>query len=350
MRLEDQERLQRNAPTDTPLTPENLEKHDRKYTTGPCELRQFACGVCNHYWWRTVLKSKPVSRCRNGACRNTRYDALPRNKEFGIGRFICPNDDCKKEFYGFCQATDKLKCRKCKTLAKPHIHPKWRKRERKSDLNAGAKPFYPRSGGRSCFGGRQQQDFGPKFEPTSSGGYGAGYGGAGYQQGPPSDDTGQYFHAYSSGGEDNSQPPLHEQFAGMGLGDQARPRSAGSERSGRSSGPRKIFNASKKHEPEGGTESTFLSQFDFDANFVGVDVAYDIDDHDEKVGVCNFECDCGNTFICTVRMMDQAECYECGEWNDPSSWAPPGDYTRKSDAKHSCSRCDGKGNCPNLRK
>ncbi len=312
MKPDDQQRLQRDTPKENLLTIENLEKHDRKHTTGPCELRQFGCPTCKKYWWRTVLKSKPVSRCRTGKCGSTRYDALPRNKEFGIGRFVCPSEGCGKVFYGYCEATERLKCWRCGALAKPHIHPKWKKRGRKRGLNAGAKPFSPRS--HYHFSGHRQGDPGPHFET--------------------SDGSGEGFYAYG-------EPPLHDQFSVLDLGGSDPPSA------GRSKHRRQIFNASASHKSTGGTESTFLTQQDEEEE---VDLSYDIDDHEEKIDVCNFECDCGNKYTSKNRMKDQAKCYKCGEWNNPSSWAPPGDYERKSNAPHSCSRCGGEGHCLNLAK
>ena len=97
---------------------------------GPYELRQFACPKCDNYtWWRTVPKRKPVSRCHGGKCHAQRYDPLPRDMEFGIGQYHCSN--CDRFFYGHCEATDVLNCRKCsQPCHNPVIHPKWRKKRR----------------------------------------------------------------------------------------------------------------------------------------------------------------------------------------------------------------------------
>ena len=71
----------------------------------------------------------------------------------------------------------------------------------------------------------------------------------------------------------------------------------------------------------------------------------------EEVGVFvfNFHCDCGNQYTVKCERSDTAECYECGEQdNEPLSIVPRGFIVRKTDKKHSCSKCRGRGNCPNL--
>ena len=134
MELKNQKRfqscLQSYSKNSSPLTINALEKHDLKHTSGPCQLRQFACGECHHSWWRIVLKSKPVSQCTRRRCGNKRYDALPREKEFGIGQFLCPNTECNHEFFGYCEAIDSLQCKKCWAFVKPYIHPKWKKKQK----------------------------------------------------------------------------------------------------------------------------------------------------------------------------------------------------------------------------
>lgn len=85
------------------------------------------------------------------------------------------------------------------------------------------------------------------------------------------------------------------------------------------------------------------------------------------VGVCKFVCKCTcedpedvddegldlredvykYTVIC--RMIDMAECYRCAEMNSPCEFRPLRRINKKTNNKHSCSRCDnGKKNCPNL--
>lgn len=101
------------------LTEEALREHER--LTLPKELRQFACRACKYIWWRVVLSVKAVSRCKH--C-NVIYNALPCNKEYGIGRFICPDEQCGNVFFGRCHAKCKWKCYGCETVvSKPYIHP-----------------------------------------------------------------------------------------------------------------------------------------------------------------------------------------------------------------------------------
>ena len=101
------------------LTEAALNKHN--LLTGASELREFACGSCDHFWWRVVPRTKPVSRCRK--C-NERYDALPRDKEFGIGRYLCT--ECGHSFNKKCTATDTFFCYNCKSEVRtPYIHPKF---------------------------------------------------------------------------------------------------------------------------------------------------------------------------------------------------------------------------------
>lgn len=105
------------APTHQ-LTKEALRKHD--IATGTCELREFACEPCDNVWWRVVSTYKLVSRCNK--CK-IRYDALPREFEFGIGLYTC---ECGKEFKSRCTAQTKCPCFDCNALvSKPFIHPKF---------------------------------------------------------------------------------------------------------------------------------------------------------------------------------------------------------------------------------
>ena len=70
----------------------------------------------------------------------------------------------------------------------------------------------------------------------------------------------------------------------------------------------------------------------------------------EEVFVFEFNCDCGNQYTVRCRWEDTAECYECGEPdNPPTRFLPRGFIASKTDNTHSCSRCGGHGDCPNLR-
>ena len=289
-----------------------------------------------------VLKTKPVSRCRgSGGCGSIRYDALPRDKEFGIGRCICPNTRCKRKFYAYCEATDEFKCRKCKydTLCKPYIHPRWRKRRAGARLNPGAKPFRPRpnySRDRDpqpaqfrSQGGSQ----GPNFYPESqerggTAGYYTGGEGEAYYIAVLQDSV----QALQVCGDKTPPPPPPPS--------QRQPRNQPKQK-------RRIFNASQPHESDGGTMTTFLTQVDFEKTGEEVVLDYDSDDDEERVGACTFECDCKHQYGSRGRMQDQAPCFKCGQMNSPLSWDPR-NIRRKTDAKHFCSRCMGKGNCPNL--
>ena len=94
-----------------PLTLENLRELDKEYDKH--EVRQFACERCQKSWWEEVPARKPVSKCRR--CR-TKYDALPREKEFGIGHHVC---ECGKTFRGFTQHGVTSPCYRCKADVLP---------------------------------------------------------------------------------------------------------------------------------------------------------------------------------------------------------------------------------------
>ncbi|KAI8777657.1 UPF0515 protein C19orf66, partial [Biomphalaria glabrata] len=48
--------------------------------------RLFACVTCNRSWWKKVPYRKEVSRCKKCLVR---YDAIPKEREWGIGVFHC---------------------------------------------------------------------------------------------------------------------------------------------------------------------------------------------------------------------------------------------------------------------
>ena len=121
------------------LTEAALERHNLK--TGATELREFACGPCDRFWWRVVLITKPVSRCLR--CK-VKYNCLPRQKEFGIGRYICQNKTCnQRSFFQRCEASQAMKCRNCNCLVyNPYIHPKFLKsRQERRPLDPQTKAF-----------------------------------------------------------------------------------------------------------------------------------------------------------------------------------------------------------------
>ena len=73
-------------------------------------------------------------------------------------------------------------------------------------------------------------------------------------------------------------------------------------------------------------------------------------DEGEMVGVGKFVCECENEYTVICRGVDRAECYECGVVdNSPQTVTPRDRIRRKTNKKHSCSRCrNGKIRCPNL--
>ena len=94
----------------TVLTEEALQEHEALTSL---EVRQFSCETCSHDWWRVVPADKPVSRCSR--CY-TRYNALPRCKEYGIGHFTCPNETCGLVFNRPCNACSIYICPNCSTI------------------------------------------------------------------------------------------------------------------------------------------------------------------------------------------------------------------------------------------
>ncbi len=66
------------------------------------------------------------------------------------------------------------------------------------------------------------------------------------------------------------------------------------------------------------------------------------------VGVCSFTCECGQTYSVVCRMSDTATCFKCHKVNNPDEMGPRRRINKKTDNKHSCSRCNGSGKCPNM--
>lgn len=388
------------------LTIQALDAHDSKQRTGPCQLRQFGCPICMHSWWHNVLRSKPVSRCHGGRCGNLRYDALPRCKEFGIGRFLCPNVRCGRRFFGYCEATDIFRCRKCNTpSAVPYIHPKWKKQQ--TGLNPRAKAFSSRhniqengdfrSGGRfsllpviaedsgvpACLRVQDADedslpDIGSlKFEDedtkhdllaeslsvcsttdTSESNFSASQTGVGTKadESELSQASSDWFlpntrsSATMSSNDTLSQCSNNSSLPITQPSQDQTPLVPEVEYRPRR---KRIFNASTVHESTGGTVSTFLTQVDFQGMGEEVILDYDADDDSDKVGMCKFECvRCENEYTVLCRMQDTAECFNCHTTNKPLNWYPahwpPSMDLLQPNSNHSCSRCLGKGQCPNL--
>ena len=329
MTTENQKELQRQAKKESVLTIDALEKHDLK-TSGPLKLRQFACAECHCSWWRTVLKTKPVSRCKGSKCGARRYDALPREKEFGIGRCICSNPKCSHVFYVYCEATDIFDCRKCKSPARPHVHPKWRRKERRKKLNPDVKTFKPRKPANPP---AMPPVFRPKFEPSPG------------DLGPKFEPVSPYVSSpILAAPLPTTRPSLSDLAGKLSI---ATPPS----RSSFTSKKKRICNPSKPHVSTGSTVSTFLSQLDFDnsENITEVDLDYDNETDDYVPGACRFECsDCDNEYTVVCRMEDTAVCFNCQTTNNPLGRSAANEIDRKTDNKHSCSRCSDYGTCPNL--
>lgn len=66
---------------------------------------------------------------------------------------------------------------------------------------------------------------------------------------------------------------------------------------------------------------------------------------------CIFSCQCSDIdmFVVHCERSDSADCHQCGEWLDSIGFRPFGKIKRKpgSTNNHSCSKCEGKGDCPN---
>ncbi len=76
---------------------------------------------------------------------------------------------------------------------------------------------------------------------------------------------------------------------------------------------------------------------------------------EEGVHVCNFHCPCGNEYVVRCEMRDTACCYACrarGRVRQvaPHSFQPLRKIKKKTDNVHSCSKCNGSGDCPNMRR
>ncbi|KAL0485192.1 hypothetical protein AKO1_004302 [Acrasis kona] len=62
-------------------------RHYERSNHGNKVSRQFGCPLCQRHWWKTVYELKPVARCYFGC--DKKYDAIPREYEFGKGYYKC---------------------------------------------------------------------------------------------------------------------------------------------------------------------------------------------------------------------------------------------------------------------
>ncbi|KAL5004185.1 hypothetical protein ScPMuIL_017641 [Solemya velum] len=80
-------------------------------------FRQFGCSPCDKMWWRKVPSRKEVSRCKR--CR-VKYDAIPRDREWGWAKFDCHY--CGHVFNGFGQVgttATESPCYNCGAMCTP---------------------------------------------------------------------------------------------------------------------------------------------------------------------------------------------------------------------------------------
>ncbi len=288
------------------LTIGNLDAHDNLEQIGPYELRQFACPHCRNSWWRTVPKRKPVSRCRGSACHAQRYDALPMDQEFGIGKYYCSN--CDRHFFAHCEATQVLQCRKCRQPCRnPIIHPRWRKKTRR-DRSQSPRDF-PRGGQRP-----------PPAYPER-----------GRQEEPAAPDE-----HIAAPNEHIAAPNEHI----------AAPDEPIVEEEQRQREP--AFNPSTRHRSTGSTISTCITQGNEQPSEHELD--YDDEISDATSYPRRFECSrCSNRYTVKCRMIDTARCQRCGQDNLPVGPSSSDHIQQTSTRRHNCSRCRGNGTCPNMR-
>ena len=235
-----------------------------------------------------MLIYKPVSKCRECGIR---YNALEREKEFGIGRFTCL---CDNVFYAKCEATDSRQCHWCKKdVSNPYIHPKFKRRPKPSQPH-----FYPVSAANPSLRG-------PRVINASI----------------PHDSTGSTLAStfLTQWDEVSELVDVDSGSDSGGSDDKGSDVQFGDEDSGSDS--------SNGRDSNGGESM------------------------DKGVGVCSFKCHkCHHTFTVICRSTDTADCHQCGEDVKPHSWSPCRQIQRKSSSKHSCSACKGKSYCPNLAK
>jgi hypothetical protein len=299
-------------------------------------------------------------------------------------------------FFGYCEAVDILRCRKCGTPSTPYIHPKWRKS--RAGLNPRAKTFYPQHKNNNNNNSNNNKVPLPAIDEHSETPSGhkiwddpdeiplPSIGCLSFDDVPIEEaeslsicstidtvdvdvtkaaDDGEIIDNLSQASSDWLVPDTRS-TATLSSEDSdddtlSQCSSISSEAAAQNEGTptladrRRIFNASKVHEPTGGTVSTFLTQLDFNVTGVDVVLDYDVDTDEGKVGVCKFECaECENEYTVICRLQDTAECFNCHTSNKPlnctppASWAPTKGMPNPGDSKHNCSRCSGKGHCLNL--
>lgn len=74
---------------------------------------------------------------------------------------------------------------------------------------------------------------------------------------------------------------------------------------------------------------------------------------EEGVKICHFTCgNCDNKFVVQCKMSNTAPCYGCDKNKEvaPYSFEKLRKIDKKTENTHNCSECDGKGNCPNMKR
>ncbi|KAK2146489.1 hypothetical protein LSH36_605g03030 [Paralvinella palmiformis] len=119
-----------------------------KINTG---ARLFACAPCDILWWRRTPDRKKVSCCNR--CRK-RYDAVPRDKEWGWAELHCPH--CNTEFRGWYAIYMKCPCPTCGQAVLPTriCPPIWNRVNRRRSFHVCAAPDCP---GRNYYKGIHPQ-------------------------------------------------------------------------------------------------------------------------------------------------------------------------------------------------
>ncbi|KAK3576414.1 hypothetical protein CHS0354_026751 [Potamilus streckersoni] len=98
----------------------------------PDQVRQFGCESCDKVWWRRVPIRKMVSRCKS--CKK-KFDAIPREDEWGLAKYICSK--CSNEFTGYgAMGRTMSPCYSCNNLCTPaEILPPFTNRPRRKSWN-----------------------------------------------------------------------------------------------------------------------------------------------------------------------------------------------------------------------